>query len=172
MELSPEQAQGLAMFLISSFEREIPTTAKILAAVPQNQLDFKLGEKGWTAKELMWHICTSDMWFANGIAAGEFSSHESKEEAPGTTKEIAARYESGMAEAMAKVKAMTGGQLVKPINFFNIMNLPAVMYLGFLNNHSIHHRGQLSTYIRAMNGFVPSIYGGSADEPFQAAAQA
>jgi uncharacterized damage-inducible protein DinB len=39
-----------------------------------------------------------------------------------------------------------------------------------LNNHCIHHRGQLSTYIRAMNAHVPSIYGGSADEPFQAAA--
>jgi len=48
--------------------------------------------------------------------------------------------------------------------------LPAAMYLGFLNNHSIHHRGQLATYLRPMGSKCPSIYGGSYDEPFQPAA--
>ena len=65
-------------------------------------------------------------------------------------------------------KKLTGN--AKNIDFFGVFNFPAVMYLTFLNNHMIHHRGQLSTYLRAMGGKVPSIYGGSADEPFQAAA--
>jgi uncharacterized damage-inducible protein DinB len=52
------------------------------------------------------------------------------------------------------------------------MNMPNVMYLGFMTNHSVHHRGQLSTYLRAMNAHVPSIYGGSADEPFEMPATA
>jgi uncharacterized damage-inducible protein DinB len=56
--------------------------------------------------------------------------------------------------------------LAKVVEFFGVMNLPNVLYLGFWNSHSIHHRGQLSTYLRAMNAHVPSIYGGSADEPF------
>ena len=172
MQLPPEQAQGLSMYLISTFEREIPVTAKVLAAVPQDQLSFKLGDKGWQAKELMWHIYESDMWFCEGIAAGEFAAGNSKGTAPDSPKEIAAKYEADMTAAMAKLKALSGDQLAKPISFFNIMNMSAVMYLGFLNNHSIHHRGQLSTYIRAMNGHVPSIYGGSADEPFQASAEA
>ena len=89
-----------------------------------------------------------------------------------TPKEIASQYEGAVNAAMAKVKALSGAQLAKPINFFGIMDLPAVMYLQFMSNHSIHHRGQLSTYLRAMNAHVPSIYGGSADEPFQATAQA
>ena len=97
---------------------------------------------------------------------------ESKAAAPTTVEEMTSQYESGMAAGMAKVKAMTGEQLAKPVSFFGIMDLPAVMYLQFLSNHSIHHRGQLSTYLRAMNAHVPSIYGGSADEPFQASAQA
>ncbi|MGE5735968.1 MAG: DinB family protein [Acidobacteriota bacterium] len=42
-------------------------------------------------------------------------------------------------------------------------------YLGFLNNHSIHHRGELATYLRPMGSKCPSIYGGSYDEPWQAA---
>ena len=57
-------------------------------------------------------------------------------------------------------------------NFMNFMTLPVVIYVGWWANHIIHHRGQLSTYLRAMNAHVPSIYGGSADEPFGAAATA
>mgnify|MGYP000046699065 CR=1 FL=1 len=42
--------------------------------------------------------------------------------------------------------------------------MPSVAYVLFCNNHMVHHRGQLSTYLRAMGGKVPDIYGGSADE--------
>ncbi len=172
MMLSAEQAQGLAMFLIQGVESEIPITRKVLAAMPQDKLGFQLGEKGRTSKDLMWHTITSDVWFAEGIAAGEFGNPESSPPTPATVDEMVSKYDTGFGAAMAKVKAMSAAQLAKPINFFNIMNLPAVMYLQFLSNHSIHHRGQLSTYLRAMNAHVPSIYGGSADEPFQASAQA
>jgi uncharacterized damage-inducible protein DinB len=58
-------------------------------------------------------------------------------------------------------------KLAMPISFFGLLNHPAVVYLTLLQNHSIHHRGQLSTYIRPMGGKVPAIYGGSADEPFE-----
>jgi uncharacterized damage-inducible protein DinB len=44
---------------------------------------------------------------------------------------------------------------------------PVVSYLGFANNHGIHHRGQLAAYLRALGSKVPAIYGGSADEPMQ-----
>jgi len=47
------------------------------------------------------------------------------------------------------------------------MNEPAFSYLQFAQDHLVHHRGQLSTYLRPMGGKVPDIYGGSADEPFQ-----
>jgi uncharacterized damage-inducible protein DinB len=46
-----------------------------------------------------------------------------------------------------------------------MFQLPAAAYLNFANVHCIHHRGQLSAYLRPMGGKVPSIYGGSADEP-------
>jgi uncharacterized damage-inducible protein DinB len=46
--------------------------------------------------------------------------------------------------------------------------MPVVFYLTFVNNHSIHHRGQLAAYLRPMGSKVPAIYGGSADEPWQA----
>jgi len=61
---------------------------------------------------------------------------------------------------------MTAEQLLMPVNFAGVFNMPAVLYLGFLNNHSIHHRGELATYLRPMGSKVPAIYGGSYDEPF------
>jgi hypothetical protein len=49
-----------------------------------------------------------------------------------------------------RVRAMFGAQLMTPVDFLGVFNLPAAFYLGFLNNHSIHHRGELATYLRPM----------------------
>lgn len=84
---------------------------------------------------------------------------------PRTAKELA--WHLNVQRGVARVAALTAEQLLTPINFFNVFNLPAVLYPGFLNNHCIHHRGALATYLRPMGAKVPSIYGGSYDEPFQ-----
>ena len=77
-----------------------------------------------------------------------------------------------MARATARVRGLSPEQLTRPIEFFGVFNFPAAMYLAFLNNHSIHHRGELATYLRPMGSKCPSIYGGSYDEPFEPASQA
>jgi hypothetical protein len=59
-----------------------------------------------------------------------------------------------------------GEKLAAFVNFFNAFNLPLVLYMDFWIKHTVHHRGQLSMHLRAMNAHVPDIYGGSADEPF------
>ncbi|MBK9167758.1 MAG: DinB family protein [Bryobacterales bacterium] len=163
--MTPEQAQGLAAFLLPGTESEHKITAKLLAALPEDKLDYTLGTKGRSAKDLAWHIVTSELWFLNSIAAGEFSQGQPPE-APATAAAMKAAYESGFAEAVAKVQALGGEQLAKPVNFYNVYNLPAVAYLQFNLSHAIHHRGQLAMMLRAMDAHVPSIYGGSADEPF------
>ena len=78
-------------------------------------------------------------------------------------------YDRNYKRAADRVRALSAEQLLTPIEFFGVFNLPAAFYLGFLNNHSIHHRGQLATYLRPMGAKCPSIYGGSYDEPFQPA---
>jgi uncharacterized damage-inducible protein DinB len=70
---------------------------------------------------------------------------------------------------MARAKAVSPADAAKIVDFFG-MQFPNVVYLNFMLKHSIHHRGQLSTYLRPMGAKVPSIYGGSADEPFEMAA--
>jgi len=61
------------------------------------------------------------------------------------------------------IAALSPDQLLKPIEFRGIFRLPAISYLQIALNHSIHHRGQLSMYLRPMGAKVPSIYGESFD---------
>ena len=167
-----EQAKGIAQLFITNLERECETTKKVLAAVPQNQLNLKIGEKGRTARELMVHIVESEIWFGEGIVSGQFTHLEAEPAGPPTVAEIVARFEKEVPALLAKVKTLSPEKLAQPQNFLNVFNLPALLYLSFWCNHTIHHRGQLSTYLRAMNARVPSIYGGSADEPFEMPATA
>ena len=116
-------------------------------------------------------MIASEAWFADGIAKGDFSQPEAPIPENASVKDLLAFYDQFPAK-LEKLKSLSGDDLAKEVSFFNVMHLPNVMYLGFLTNHSVHHRGQLSTYLRAMNAHVPSIYGGSADEPFEMPASA
>ena len=91
---------------------------------------------------------------------------DTPEHKPQTSAEVVAWYDENLKRGLARMAEMTAEQLVTPVEFFGVFNMPAVMYLAFLNNHSIHHRGELATYLRPMGSKVPAIYGGSYDEPF------
>jgi uncharacterized damage-inducible protein DinB len=164
--LTPEFALGYRAVTLDGVVRELEITKKVIAAIPDEKSDYKPDSNARTAKELAWHLANSDIQFLDGIADLNFSM-ETPEHKPQTTAEIVAWYDENFARGVARVAAMTPEQLLTPINFFGVFNLPAVMYLGFLNNHCIHHRGQLAAYLRPMGAKVPSIYGGSYDEPFQ-----
>jgi len=170
--MTPEEARGLAAYLFQTLDTEFVITRKLLAAVPADQLNFKLGEKGRTTAELMWHIVQSDRGFGEGIASRKLDSFPEEGATPKTAAEIVAAFDRDVLPTFEKVKSLTAEQLATPVNFMNFATLPVVIYVGWWANHMIHHRGQLSTYLRAMNAHVPSIYGGSADEPFGAAATA
>jgi hypothetical protein len=146
--LTPEFALGYCAMTLDGILREAEITKKVIAAVPDAASSYKHDPNGRTAKELKFNMA-------------------SPERKPQTSAEVVAWYDANMKRGAARVAAMTPEQLMTPINFYNVFNLPAVLYLGFLNNHSIHHRGELATYLRPMGSKVPSIYGGSYDEPFQ-----
>ena len=171
-EQAREVYRRIAANIAQVMQGQAASTRKMLAAVPADQLNFKLGEKGRTAAELMWHMVQSDRWFAEGIANLKLDTFEDEGAPPNTAADILATFDREIPAVLAKVKALTPEQLATPVNFMNFATLPVVIYIGWWTNHMIHHRGQLSTYVRAMNGHVPTIYGGSADEPFGAAATA
>jgi len=167
--LSPEFALGLRDLMLQGVMQEAQTTKKVIAAVPDAHGDYRPDPKARTAKELAWHLASVDVQFLDEIADGKFNMEPRYKDAPKTSAEMAEWYAKNIARGAERVRALTAQQLTTQLDFYGAFNLPAVMYLGFLNNHSIHHRGQLATYLRPMGSKVPSIYGGSADEEWKAA---
>jgi uncharacterized damage-inducible protein DinB len=165
--LTPEFALGYRAMMLDGVVREAECTKKVIAAIPDAKSDYKPDPNARSAKELAWHLANSDIQFLDGIADLNFDSMQNPEHKPQTSAEVVAWYGENIARGVARIQAMTPEQLMTPVAFFGMFNLPAVLYLSFLNNHSIHHRGQLAMYLRPMGSRVPSIYGGSFDEPFQ-----
>jgi uncharacterized damage-inducible protein DinB len=171
--MNAEQAQGLLKFFIPTLESEFATTKKVIAAVPQATCEYKPDAKSKTGRELAWHIAMVEVFFIDGILSGKFDMSGEEPAVPATLEEISKWYDTTYSERLAQLKSASPEQLTRVIPFFAGMEMPAVAYLQFLVLHSAHHRGQLSAYLRSMGSKVPSIYGGSADEPFDmAAAQA
>jgi uncharacterized damage-inducible protein DinB len=164
--LTAEFAQGYCAMTLDGILREAEITKRVIAAVPDAASTYKPDPNARTARELAWHLANTDVQFLDGIADLKFNM-ANPERKPQTSAEVVAWYDANIKRGVARVAAMTPEQLMTPVNFLNVFNLPAVLYLGFLNNHSIHHRGELATYLRPMGSKVPSIYGGSYDEPFQ-----
>lgn len=150
--------------MLGRIENEQKTTRKVIAAIPDQKLDYKHDPKVRTALELADHIVASELWFLNSIADGRF---DWKEPAPlKSTAEILAKYDKEFKPALERAKKCSGEHLVKITDFFG-MKMPTFSFIQFCQDHTVHHRGQLSTLLRPMGGKVPDIYGGSADEPFQ-----
>lgn len=165
---TPDFVFGYRAMMLDGLTREVETTKKVLAAVPDAKKDYRPDPCARTAWELAWHLANTDVQFMDGIADLEFKmAARSEMEKPKNVAELVDWYGKNMKRAAERVRALSGEQLATPVNFMGVFNMPAAFYLAFLNNHSIHHRGELATYLRPMGSKVPSIYGGSYDEPFQ-----
>jgi len=124
-----------------------------------------------SAQDLTAHIATVDQWFLESVVEGSFTRPDNSGGEMPKPSQAAAAYKQNIPGLIDKVAGLSGEHLAKDVQFFTF-NMPAVFYLDFCIRHGIHHRGQLSAYLRPMGAKVPAIYGGSADEPFDAAAAA
>jgi uncharacterized damage-inducible protein DinB len=169
---SQEFVSTYCAMMLDGVTREMETTKKVIAAVPHNKHDYRPDPHSRTAFDLAWHIANSDVEFLDGIADMKFNfSGAEPANKPKTIDELVAWYDREMKRGIARVRAMSPAQQATVVDFVGMFQMPAAFYLAFLNNHCIHHRGQLAAYLRPMGGKVPSIYGGSHDEPFQMPAQ-
>jgi uncharacterized damage-inducible protein DinB len=165
--MTAEQAKFLLDFTLSTRKQETATTAKVIAATPNAHLDYRPSERCMTAGELLWHIASSDVMFLEGVLSGAFGKSPKKPESVSSPEQISAWYTENMSAATEKLSAYTPDEAAKIIDFYGFLQAPPAGIITFALGHSIHHRGQLSSYIRPMGGKVPSIYGPSADEnPF------
>ena len=161
------QAKAVGEALTTLWEGEFPATCQVLAAVKDETRDYRPDAKSRSAWQIATHLATADIWFLNSILNGKFEwNPEAAKQAESrfsTVADVVAFYQKTFPEKLAAVRAMPADQLTPLVSFFGMMEMPNVRYLGFANNHSIHHRGQLAAYLRALGSKVPNIYGPSAD---------
>jgi uncharacterized damage-inducible protein DinB len=158
-----------ASFLLSSvylpaIQNEHRITASVIGAIPPANCDYRPDEVSKSAMELAWHITVTEMRFMEAVAAGEFDlSPRPRPDSIRMPADLIAWYEENFEPRLRNLQETSAEQLVKPVDFRGRLQLPAVMYLNMMLHHSVHHRGQLSAYLRPMGAKVPAIYGESHD---------
>ncbi len=163
--MNAEQATAIVQLLTGTIEGEGAATRKVLAAVPTGNRDYKPDPKSRSAWELAVHLAIAEVWFADSILQGKFEWTGD----PATPAEmtdpaaVAKWHETHVGDRLAKLRSMSPEHMLRNVEFFG-MKGPACTWLAMMNNHSIHHRGQLAAYLRAAGSKVPAIYGMSADE--------
>ena len=165
--MTPAEAKLISEFLIAEFNYEMQTTLGVLGAVPDHALNYRPDEKSKTALGLLRHITLEDEWMLDAIANGAFSAPPDDSDGCGIMKpaDAVARYQTKIPPALARVAALSGEQLLRIVDLLGVVQMPAVNLISAAQKHSVHHRGQLSSYLRAMGGKVPPIYGPTADTP-------
>jgi uncharacterized damage-inducible protein DinB len=163
--MTPETAQEILQFLLPQLQQESATTRKLLAAVPAENCNYKPSELCMTGLALAGHIALSEVFFLRGVLNGAFEWKAIEFQMPA---EALAFYDEHVTPLIAEVGTLPGEKLAQPVTFVRWTE-PAVAFLNLGLKHTIHHRGQLSSYLRPMGAKVPSLYGPSADESHAAA---
>lgn len=162
--LQPEQAMVALRMALPVIQQEHKTTRSVIEAIPLDNGDYRPEPVAKTALELAWHVVASEHRFYSGVAAGQFDfTPRPRPENLKNSADIGKYYAESFANDFEALKKMSGEQLAKMIDFRGMFQLPAVGFLDLGVRHSIHHRGQLSTYLRPAGGKVPAIYGESYD---------
>jgi len=161
--MTPDHAKFLSQVIGKQLQTEWMTTYKTINAVPEDKKSYKPQEDSRDAWFLAHHIATTDVGFLRAVNENDFAAFKVETTAT-TISALAIWYKLEFPKALEQALAKDGQHLAKDVKAFGFLNLPSVLYMLFCNNHMVHHRGQLSTYLRPMGGKCPAIYGPSFDE--------
>ncbi len=159
--------------LLPELDQEMATTRRLLERIPEEDAAWKPHPKSFSLGDLALHISQLPFWGTTTIRETEFNAKAPN--APVTpsfqsTAQVLQRFDEHVAEMRAALAEASDEELMVPWSLRNgeetIFTLPRVAALrGFVFNHIIHHRGQLSVYLRLRDVPLPSIYGPTADTP-------
>ena len=156
--------------LLPEFDREMTTTRKLLERVPDDRFDWKPHPKSMSLGQLAQHVATIPMWGSVTITQPEIDLGGGNQP-PGMNSraDLLAAFDKNVADTRAALNGRTDGEFMAPWTLKSsgatIFTMPkAAVWRGFVMNHLIHHRAQLSVYLRMNDVPIPSMYGPSADE--------
>ena len=156
---------------IAELKHESASTKKMLERVPMDKKDWKPHEKSMALGGLAAHVADIPHWISNIIHIDEFDFMKHYKPMPASTnEELMQLFQEKLDKAMADLEKMNDEDFKKMWTVKAgeqvMYNLPkAVAVRGWAFSHMIHHRGQLSVYLRLLNIPVPGMYGPTADEP-------
>jgi uncharacterized damage-inducible protein DinB len=167
--MQPDQARFLFNFLFPHLKTERATTRKIIAAVPAVRCDYAPHPASMTALKLCCHIAGTEMWFLDAILKHSFEDDDDDAPPPkwNTPADVLNWYDEAFTNRAPRLETLSDQHLLTPVNYIGILNESAVTYLSLAIRHSVHHRGQLSAYLRPMGAKVPSIYVESGDQRYE-----
>lgn len=154
-----------ALFL-KFWEKEADAMRKVIARVPEGS-NYRPDPKSRTARELAWLIAREEVVLAEGLEKGVLDWAELPP--PATIREILEMYDSRHGDATKRLHAIEPARWAKDMPFTyqgkEVFRATGYEHAWITLFDQVHHRGQLSTYLRPMGSTVPQIYGPSADEP-------
>ena len=141
--------------------KESKTTRNVLARIPEGS-EYRPDPKSRTAKEIGWQIVCEEQMLIDALESGK--AQWAPADAPSTMKEIVDVYEKQSASIAERLTRLGDDRWDGMLEFFGKQRPASPMAWSFLFD-IVHHRGQITTYLRPMGSTVPQIYGPSADEP-------
>lgn len=152
------------LFYLERRKAELPVFLKVLRALPADRLDYRPHERSPSAEQLVW---TLTMELRSCVEAARNGRTEWRMEPPPALDQMLEIYEQHHQDLVHVVESMDDAAWERPAQFFfngkMVSEQPVAQFLWMILFDAIHHRGQLSAYLRPMGGTVPAIYGPSAD---------
>lgn len=146
---------------VQFWAHESKTTRNVLARIPEGS-SYRPDPKSRTAQEIAWQIVCEEQAIVEAIENGRFAW--SPPPMPAAMREVLAEYERQSARMVERWKALPAHRWEGTLDFFGTPRPAAPLAWSFLFD-IVHHRGQITTYLRPMGSTVPRIYGPTADEP-------
>lgn len=152
------------------WEKEYPTTLKLLRAYPGPKADLRPHARAKNAKELAWNFVFEGVLGAQALDGSLELPPKNLPTPPATWDGLVQDCERAFRTLGDRVRKLSDGDLNKTVKFMTgpkeVGDWRRLDFLWFLLMDMVHHRGQFSVYLRMADGKVPSIYGPSADEPW------
>ena len=162
---------SIKQLALGDLSHELATTRRVLERVPAERFSWKPHEKSSSLQQLATHVATIPFWAHVTVEQDElnFAEMPPPPPPPASTDELLARFDENAELAKQAVARADESALGKPWTARSgdhvVFTQPRLAVLrGFVISHLIHHRAQLSVYLRLLDVPVPSIYGPSADE--------
>ncbi len=150
--------------LLKLFKKEFETTLKVMRAYPEDKLDYAPHERSQTAKKIM-STFVFEMYLIKSYVLGEkFDSSLFQNYLPGDLKTLIKDFEKESTEIISAIGDISDSGMKGTIEFAGVKYAADEFMLMMLMDQ-VHHRGQMTVYIRLAGGKVPSVYGPSADDP-------